>query len=33
MTASESCYVSPKAVANQVDVLERHVGGLLLKVH
>lgn len=29
VASSESCYVGPQAVANQVDVLQRHVGGFL----
>lgn len=29
MASSETCYVGPQAVANQVDVLQRHVGGFL----
>lgn len=29
MAASKSCHVSPEAVANEVDVLKRHVGGFL----
>lgn len=29
MASSESCNVGPEAVANQVDVLQRHVGGFL----
>lgn len=31
MAASKSCHMSPKAVANQVDVLKRHVGRFLEK--
>lgn len=33
MTASESRHMSPEAVANQVDVLKRHVGGLLESIN
>lgn len=29
MAASKSGHVGPEAVANQVNVLKRHVGGLL----
>lgn len=29
VASSESCYVGAEAVANQVDVLQRHVGGFL----
>lgn len=29
VASSESCYMGPQAVANQVDVLQRHVGSFL----